>query len=480
MSIINPISKRKKTTTETNTTASSSNTSNKLPANVTEDIFASTYWSVGAAVYNPEVIPLKLSITTSGPGSNLIKPIQLYILVPPNDWSPISPAEVPSNMPLGQVFRMECPDGATRVRAISASGEVKECNIYYSKVVTPSGGSSGGGSSGGGSSGGGSSGGGSSGGGSSGGSSGGEGSGSGTIPGMPTIPTPQSRAQAILYNLCTNANNLAGATDTSCRILFDDIEHDIKNVNFATIYGLADAFTEYGPYNVDTEEKTEDLTYTTVRGYMYGSLKNMESGKTLDDPISDLIAGITEVCEKYQELYDKYVPPESTVTDGTGDETQKTKIDHFWDENISAFQSEIEPYWGALGAIHGDFSAFSDNVEKYKTLGTETLQIISCASNFLNEKRLIGTEADKTMLDVHMSSGKSYGNYSEDLGMVYDHWEKIRDYVPKIDADDEYKVEEKKRYYLNSEILSSLDFYNQAKTLHDWFSGFASKYELLK
>ena len=158
-------------------------------SNITEEMKSDNYWYIGADVYNPESDPKKMSISINGPAA---MPIQIYILIPPNDWSLITPERVPSD--ISHVYRLNYPEGATSVRVIDANGIVKEKTIYFAKVYPPNtsgtgsggsgssssgGGSSGGGSSGG-SSGGGSSGGGSSGGGSSGGSSGGGSSGGGS------------------------------------------------------------------------------------------------------------------------------------------------------------------------------------------------------------------------------------------------------------------------------------------------------------
>ena len=143
-------------------------------SNITEEMKSDNYWYIGADVYNPESDPKKMSISINGPAA---MPIQIYILIPPNDWSLITPERVPSD--ISHVYRLNYPEGATSVRVIDANGIVKEKTIYFAKVYPPNTSGTGSGGSGSSSSGGGSSGGGSSGGSSGGGSSGG-GSGSAT------------------------------------------------------------------------------------------------------------------------------------------------------------------------------------------------------------------------------------------------------------------------------------------------------------
>lgn len=289
---------------------------------------------------------------------------------------------------------------------------------------------------------------------------------------------PHSRAQAVLYGISGKTDDLSATTDVSCEILFDDVERDIKNVNFVSLYGLADAFSEHGVFDPETEELTKDLTYTTIRGYFYASLKGMENGDHLSDPVEKVVSGLTETCNAYEDLYKTFVPPVAPPSqDGNAGE-QKSKLVLFWDENIADFTAEIEGLWGTLETTGNDFLSFVEMVKEYKTLGTETLQTLSCGANFLNETQSIGCENGYSMLGVHLLSGDSYGNYNETIGKIYAIWKGIREYVPKKDAE-EFSKEEKKRNYFNSEILKSVDFFQKSATLKERVVGFVRKYNLI-
>lgn len=288
-----------------------------------------------------------------------------------------------------------------------------------------------------------------------------------------------SRAQTVLRGVSSKAKGLSTGIDLACKNLFDDVEREIEQVNFSTIYGLADGLSGYGVFDKETEKLEKDLTYTTTRGYFYASLKGIESGQFLSYIVEDVVSSLNEICQRYQEDYEAYEPPLTEPANTSGETTEKSKLEYFWDENLESFRGEIEPLGGSFGGVGADFQMFLELVNEYKKLGTDTLQILSCAANFFNEKQSVGCEGGYSMEGVHLLSGETYGKYSEKLGSVYGIWSRLRTFQPDPEKNDAFTLSTVKQNYFNSEILQGLDFFNRAKGIRDRFLNFVRKYELI-
>ena len=298
--------------------------------------------------------------------------------------------------------------------------------------------------------------------------------------GVENMETETARAQEVLRGVTGSCESLSTTIDLACRNLFDDVERELEQVNFSSIYGLSDGLSYYGVFNKETEKLEKDLTYTTTRGYFYASLKGIESGQFLAFIVSEVNSALNETCQRYQEAYEKYEPPVTEPLNDSGEESvQKSKLEYFWDENIESFRGEIVPLGERFGAVAADFQAFFDMVNEYKKLGTETLQILSCAANFFNEKQTVGCEDGYSMEGVHLLSGGTYGKYNEKLGKVYEIWNRLRDFQPDPEKNDQFSLGTVKQNYFNSEILEALNFFSQARDIRDRFLNLVRKYELI-
>lgn len=276
--------------------------------------------------------------------------------------------------------------------------------------------------------------------------------------------------------VCSNFDTARKKVNTGFLYLFNDLEHpNGEHQNFLMLNSISEIFRQTPSYSFTTKEFTDKLEYAYTCGQLYTSYSKGCTGEFIKNSYQYIPINITRICNKYQELYDAFIPdPPSSDPDAE----IIPKITQFWNKYSGAFSKEIAENNPPIETLSSNFDWFYNKITEYKDLGTNAAKIQAVGYVFYDAKnrvQLINQNMD-IIFSLCRYKFKLYDTLVDDL---YELWIKTINHVESEYKDlNSYEKESMKQKIYSGQILEVINFYTNAKNIYDDFLTFFTQYSI--